>query len=79
MILNKENLMEKKQFEITDIIELKSVNLCEEVNLYLKVGWIIIAVNSYQYAENGYHSSYDIGWLGSKGRIVYPHIEDPLF
>ena len=58
--------------EYADISEVARTEYTDKSNRYLKLGWILLNVESIQYSEHGWRSSFVVGWLKENGEVKYP-------
>lgn len=54
------------------IVEIAHTNSTEKANGYLKLGWVLLNVESNQYSEQGWSTAYAVGWKKESGKIQYP-------
>lgn len=55
-----------------DICEVVKLSNALEVNAHFSVGWILLNVESNQYSEHGWSTSYVLGWKKANGEVKKP-------
>ena len=60
------------QSNFESIVELADIDSAEKATRYLKLGWVLLNVESTQYAEHGWSTSYALGWKKELGEVRYP-------
>lgn len=63
-----------KRLDLQDIAEVALVDMVEHVNMYLAMGWVIVAMVKNQYSEHGHSIAYHLGWPRSLGAPVQPDL-----
>lgn len=53
------------------IVEVAHTKSTEKANGYLKLGWVLLNVESNQYSEHGWSTAYALGWKKETGGIQY--------
>lgn len=64
--------------DLQDITVVATLRGDDEVNTYLGLGWVLLAVSSSQYSEHGYAVSFHLGWRRSLGEPQQPKTEHNL-
>lgn len=64
------------QPDFESIVEVLDVNDAEKTNRHLKLGWVLLNVESNQYAEHGWSTSYALGWKKELGETQYPELTE---
>jgi len=59
-----------------DVTELARTDSEEKANGYLKLGWVLLNVESLQHSEHGWTSVYILGWKNSRDEIQYPELTE---
>ncbi len=54
------------------ISEIAQTDSKEKVNAYLKLNWILLNIESRQYSEHGWTTSFILGWTKSNGVVKHP-------
>lgn len=54
------------------ISEVIRTEYTDKSNLYLKLGWILLNVESVQYSSHGWRASFVLGWLRENGEAKHP-------
>jgi hypothetical protein len=55
-----------------NISEVASTNSTEKANGYLKLGWVMLNIESHQHSEHGWNTGFVLGWRKDAGEIRYP-------
>jgi len=55
-----------------NIIEVAHTETTEKANSYLALGWVMLNIESNQYSEHSWSTTYILGWNKSKNQIQYP-------
>ncbi len=53
------------------VVEVAHADNASRVNEYLQLGWVLLNVESNQYSEHGWSTSYAIGWM-KDGDVKHP-------
>lgn len=55
-----------------NISEVARTDNTDKSNRYLKLGWVLLNVDSIQYSEHGWTSSFVLGWPAESGEVKHP-------
>ncbi|NOX08062.1 MAG: hypothetical protein GXP22_00995 [Gammaproteobacteria bacterium] len=61
-----------EKIDYQNISEVAYTDSKEKANAYLQLSWVMLNIESTQYSEHGWNTSFVFGWLKNNGEIKYP-------
>lgn len=61
-----------KNLNYENIVEVAHTDNKEKANGYLKLNWVLLNVESLQFSEHGWTTSFVFGWHKDSGEVKHP-------